>query len=377
MKRLVVIGPVTPFRGGIAQHTTALCRQLASDGTQTLTLSFSHLYPQWLFPGASTTEPDAKPISDGSVRYIINSVNPGTWIRASREIRAFRPDTVVIAWWTFFLGPCLGTIARLLKRTGIPVVFLCHNVADHESATWRTFLSNWALRAGDGFIAQTSTEAEALKTRFVGKPVNMHLHPVYDRFPSEAPSLNRRGSCELLFFGFVRPYKGLDTLIRAIKLAKHEDIFLTVAGECWGDSQVFRSLADELGVSDKIDFRFHYHSDLETAALFRRADLVVLPYRSATGTGVIPIAYHYGKPVLASAVGGLPDAVLPGRTGFLVPPEDPTALAAAIRSFAPRDALSDTDTGIREMRDRMTWAGLSRCIQDTCTAVCHRPEQTN
>jgi glycosyltransferase involved in cell wall biosynthesis len=203
----------------------------------------------------------------------------------------------------------------------------------------------------------------------------MHLHPVYDRFPEFAPKLTRRATCELLFFGFIRQYKGLDILIRAIAQLDSRDIFLTIAGECWTDPDRYRHLAEQLGVADRVEFQLRYHSDTEAASLFQRADLVILPYRSASGTGIIPVAYHYGKPIVATNVGGIPDAVLDECTGILVPPEDPQSLAVAIRRACGGQIWGNLEEGLRKMRERMSWEGLSRSLIDLHDILSAAPDR--
>ena len=186
--------------------------------------------------------------------------------------------------------------------------------------------------------------------------IAVYPHPVFNQYPAPQKTLPRRAPLELLFFGFVRPYKGLDVLVEAMHLLKGGDVFLTVAGEWWSkDSELRRSIA-EAGHIELID---RYVSEHEAADLFARAGAVVLPYRAATASGIVSLAYHYGKPVIASRVGGLPDVVADGATGRLVPPGDPRALAGAIREFLDRPPASGE--GIEAMKRRMTWDGLASC----------------
>jgi glycosyltransferase involved in cell wall biosynthesis len=293
------------------------------------------------------------------VAYVIDSLNPRTWNEVLRALRLQQVERAIIPWWTVFWAPSTLFLARGLQRAGIPVTLLCHNVVEHESTMWKQRLTKTVLQAADRFVVHTSADADNLRRLLPSAPVAVHPHPVYDRFPPPKAAPPRRAGFELLFYGFVRPYKGLDLLVEALGLVTDDDVYLTVAGEFWQGEAEFRARIAELGLQQKIELAPRYHSDDETAALFARADLVVLPYRSATGSGVIPLAYHYGKPVLATRTGGLVDVVEDGVTGFLVPPNNPAALAAGLhraRGFRPPDAA------FAMQRERMSWSGLARLL---------------
>lgn len=358
--RIVLIGPVVPFRGGIAQHTTMVHRALA-EGADLLTLSFSRQYPRVLFPGESDREPGMEGHKEPGVGYIVDSVNPLTWRRAVKRAVAFGPAAVVIPWWTVFWAPCFGWMARRLAKAGVPVVFLCHNVVEHESAGWKARLARGVLAQGSGFVVHTREDEANLKAFLPNARVARHHHPVYEQFPDAKGTLPRRAALELLFFGFVRPYKGLDVLVEAMGQLAGRDIKLTIAGEFWEGDSATRQRVEELGIGSQVEIVSRYLPDEEVAELFARADLVVLPYRSATGSGVVALAYHYGKPVIVTRVGGLPDVVLEGRTGFVVAPESPEAVAEAILRFdaAPPDGMADAIAGLRAT---MTWESFADSI---------------
>jgi glycosyltransferase involved in cell wall biosynthesis len=357
-KRVVLIGPVLPFRGGIAQHTSLLGRAV-SEEAEVLMISFSRQYPKWLFPGESDRDPAYVSHVEKNTEYLIDSLNPLTWLMAVRRVKKFNADLVVIPWWTVFWAPCFGFIASLLTRNSIDVVYFCHNVIEHETSAWKTFLTRKVLNHGRRFMVHTKEDLHNLKTLIPMAEVDVHPHPIYDQFPEAKQELPRRKSLELLFYGFVRPYKGLDDLIDAMVLLKGKDIQLTIAGEFWNGEQETRKKIENIGLTDQIELRPRYHTDQETAELFARADVVVLPYRSATGSGVVPIAYHYNKAVLVTGVGGLPDVVNHKETGWIVPAEDITALSDTIAGI-DIPGLSEMSKKIELFKKSLSWDSMAR-----------------
>ena len=359
-RRVALIGPLLPYRGGIAQHTTMLHRAL-QQMAELRTWSFSRQYPAWLFPGESDRDPTYEGHREPGVSYLIDSTNPLTWSKAARQIQHFDPQTVVFPWWTIFWAPTFGYLAHRIRRAGHQIVFFCHNVVDHEAAAWKTALSRAVLRQADRFVVHTHKDRERLLELLPDAVVTVHPHPIYDQFPPPRGTLPRRRNLELLFYGFVRPYKGLDILIEAMGLLEDQDVQLTIAGEFWEGEEQIRRRIEALGLSEHVELCPRYHTEQETAELFARADFVVLPYRNATGSGVIPVAYHYGKPVIATRVGGLPDVVEEGRTGFLVNPDDPAALASTIKKAGELDREA-TRCNIETFKKRYNWTSLAHVI---------------
>lgn len=359
-ERILIIGPVLPYRGGIAQHTTMLHRALREQ-SDCLTISFSRQYPRWLFPGKSDKDENLTSHVEEGVEFLIDSVNPLSWHRALRRAKSFAPRLVVFPWWHVYWAPCFAWLSRKLRKDGVEIVFLCHNVVEHESARWKRVLTDFVLSKGSRFVVHTSVDKQNLLNRFPDCLVAIHPLPVFDQFPQPTINLPRRAKLELLFYGFVRPYKGLDVLLRAMNLLKDEDVFLSVVGEFWrGEDEAKKYVADN-GLANKVEIVPRYVSDDEAASFFSRCDVVVLPYRSATGSAVIPLAYHYGKPVIATRVGGLPDVVEDGETGALIEPDSSVQLA---------DAIKQALTGVRFYRaesifsykTKLTWPGLANVV---------------
>jgi glycosyltransferase involved in cell wall biosynthesis len=350
--RIGLIGPVLPYRGGIAHHTTLLHREL-SQRSELLTISFKRQYPLWLYPGKSDLDPGYTGHKEPHVIYAIDSLNPLTWLKACRMFLDRGVKTVIIPWWTVYWAPSFGAMAWYLRRKKVQVLFLCHNVIEHESAFWKTSITRLVFLQGTHFFVHTREDASNLKALIETPNVSVHPMPLISQFPQARGTLPRRASLELLFFGTVRPYKGLDVLVKAMSLLEDEDVFLSIVGEWW--EKRLGVLKNSAGT--KVEIVDRYVSEQEAAEYFARADIVVLPYRSATGSAVIPVAYHYGKPVIATSVGGLPDVVEDGISGKLVKSEDPVALADMIRGFLKRD-LQAMHEGVRNISKRLTWESL-------------------
>jgi glycosyltransferase involved in cell wall biosynthesis len=358
--RIAMIGPLPPFRGGIAQHTTMLAHALASR-SELLVISYVRQYPRWLYPGARDTDPQTDRLDAPWCRYLLDSLNPVTWKRTAELVLAHNPDAVLLPWWTVYWAPCIAYLSRRFARRGVSVVFLCHNVVDHETAGWKRRLTRMALACGNSFIVQSEAERGQLIDLNADARIVVHPHPVFDQFPSPSGVLARRANLEILFFGFVRDYKGLDLLLGAVALCKLQDLKLTVAGEFWNGAEDTRRLIERLGIGDKVELIDRYVSDEETGALFERADVVAMPYRRATGSGVLGLAYRFRKPVIASRVPGLAELVHDGETGILVEPGSEAALAAAIRSMSAARAQSMAGA-IGSLAAGMSWQSLASTI---------------
>jgi glycosyltransferase involved in cell wall biosynthesis len=361
--KITIIGPVAPFRGGIAQHTTSLANAL-SEIADTGVISFSRLYPRWLYPGKFQTENSSQALVPAA-EFLLDSINPFSWRQVASRIEAQSPSCVIIPWWTSFLAPCYRYLARRLRHHGIAVVFICHNVEDHESAGWKKRLGREVLRHGTWFLVQTLDEENNLRRLLGNAEILYHPHPLYNQFPPAKNLLPRRAALELLFFGFIRPYKGLDVLLDAMSGLDDLSVHLSVIGEPWGESEnIWRKRIRDAGIEARVEFVPRYTTDDEAAEYFARADFVVLPYRSATGTGVIAAAYHYRKPVIASNVGGLRDVVVDGKTGLLVPPGDVAKLRTAIRRCG-EETIPDAAANIGKVARHMTWPHLARQLLET------------
>lgn len=360
--RVAIIGPVIPYRGGIAQHTTMLHRALSRQ-SNCLTVSFTRQYPKILFPGATDVDESLVGHKEPGVEFLIDSINPLTWQKAIKRLLEFQPQVIIFPWWHVYWAPCFGWMASRLKRLlpGAELVFLCHNSLEHESAIWKRLLSNNVLSMATRFLVHTKEDRKNLRQWFPEKAVDVQFMPVFDNFPVPLGKLPRRKGLELLFFGFVRPYKGLSTLLEAMALLKSENVHLTIVGEFWNGAGETNAFVHSHGLDGQVEVVARYVPDAEAAEYFARCDLVVLPYHSATGSAVIPSAYHFNKPVLATKVGGLPDVVVDGETGTLVEPCSSDALAHAIRSILVGEMHFNLER-IARFKAELSWDGFASAV---------------
>lgn len=366
--QICVIGPAYPLRGGIAHYNTQLALELAARHEVTL-ISYSRQYPALLFPGQTQFDPapEGPPLQ---IEPLIDSINPKSWFQAARRIAGLSPSILVIHWWNPFFGPCLGAIARLVKRRSrVTTIFICHNIIPHESFPGMRALTRFAINAGDRFLLHSEADRDALR-RLLPEPGTLVLpQPPGRGFGNHLSQEEARARLGLdghvlLFFGLIRHYKGLPSLIEALpRVLRRLDCTLLVVGEFYEGKQRCLELIESLGLASKIRLADRFVPDDEVSQYFCAADLVVLPYESATQSGVVPIAYAFGRPVVATRVGGLPEAVIEGETGYLVDPGDPEGLANAIlRFFAEDKALVFTET-IRRLHSSRSWGDLTAAIE--------------
>jgi glycosyltransferase involved in cell wall biosynthesis len=381
--RICVVGPTYPYRGGISHYTTLLVRHLRTAGHWTRLYSFTRQYPRWLFPGKTDKDTSAAPLKV-DCDYVLDPVNPLTWWRLYRKVRADAPDLLVLQWWVPYWTPCLTAISRWIKRnTNIPIVFICHNVIPHEGGgVLDRRLVMTVLRQGDALIVHSELDRRWLHVLLPQAEVRKAMIPTYAELAVQHPpgaSAARMSPADLgrelglpadrpilLFFGFVRPYKGLEYLIQALPLVLEKiDAHLLVVGEFWSSPEFYQRYAREFGVEQAITFVNRYVPNEELVPYFDLADVVVLPYVSATQSAVVQLAFGFGKPVITTRVGGLHEVVQDGVNGLVVPPQDELALANAIVRYFAED-LQDRFTqkvceGHRE--NAFSWSSLVREIE--------------
>ena len=342
-----------PFRGGIAQYNTLLCRALGGSPAVRF-FSFTRQYPTLLYPGNDDKDPTQSGHSEPGVLYTIDSLNPITWWRTARQIARLDPSIVFFHWWTFFWAPCFMVMCWLLKRRRLPIGVVCHNIADHDASSLKAAISRRFLRLADAFLVHSPEHAEILRREFPGRTIEYHPIPVYGHYPKPLGRLAKRGRLELLFFGFIRPYKGLDVLLDAMRLVNDQSVHLTVVGEHWGDATGLEKAAS---TQENVELHLRYMSDQDAAEYFDRADFIVLPYKSPTPSAVASLSYHYDKPIIASRVTGLSEIVAHGQSGLLTDPCNPGALADTIR-HASRDQALHLADGVRLYKQTHGWESL-------------------
>lgn len=349
----------------LAQALVAHCESLK-------VYSFSRQYPSLLFPGASDRENDADVPGGLDISFTLDSINPLSWRRTASEIIAFKPDLVIIPVWTFFLAPCQRYLAIRCRKAGVHVRLFCHNVFDHDAAIWKSWLTKRLIRTADSCVTHSDEMAIQLGGISPRTPVYVHPHPIYEQYPEPVLTLPREAELELLFFGLIRPYKGLDIAIEAMDHLKGLSVKLRIVGEFWQSPASISQKIRAAGLDSQIEIVAGYVSDTEAAAYFSRADAVLLPYINATCSGVIPLAYRYGKPVVVTNLPGLTSVVIDGETGWIVARNDPPALAQTIKSKLTAEWCATRGPSIDKLKRRLSWNGLAE-VTMSCLEPSSRP----
>ena len=368
--RFSVVGPFYPYRGGIAHFGEALAGGLRERGHAVDAVTFSRQYPKLLFPGTTQFEAGAARATGEAVRRL-DTVGPLSWIRTAEALAEPRPDAVLFQFWMPFLGPSYGAVARLLRRQDIPSLALVHNALPHERRPGDHALARYFLRACAGHVVMSASVRRDLGTLGLSAPVRQVRHPVVAHFGDAVPRAEARAALSLpadapvlLFFGFVRRYKGLHTLLDALPevLRRVPSARLVVAGEFYDAATPYRAQAADLG--DAVRFDADYIPNDRVGLYFSAADVVVQPYVTATQSGVAQIAFHFGRPVITTDVGGLAEAVPDGEAGLVVPPENAGALAEAIVRFFEDDLAERLEAGVRRERATYSWAHVLDAVED-------------
>jgi glycosyltransferase involved in cell wall biosynthesis len=367
---ILVIGTAYPLRGGIAHYNALLATHLAKRHHVDV-ITFKRQYPKLLFPGKSQMETtDAgTPIKS---EQLIDSINPINWIRIGLQLRRRRPDVVIFKYWLPFFGPCLGTICRIIRwRQSTRVIAICDNVIPHERRPGDHLFTRYAFGAVDAYIVQSDTVENDLK-KMVQNPLYRKVaHPVYENFGSPIPKSEARkrlGLTEeriILFFGYVRRYKGLHTLIEAMKHVKESiDTTLLVVGEFYDEEADYIDHIARANLGSIIHIISDYVPNEKVAEYFSAADVVVLPYHSATQSGIVQIAYNFNRPVIATDVGGLKEVVLDNLTGLIVTAENAVFLADAIIKFYNQKMEDRLSARIEEEKKKYSWDTMVNAIEE-------------
>ncbi|MBC7187178.1 MAG: glycosyltransferase [Calditrichaeota bacterium] len=372
--KIVIVGTAYPLRGGIAHYNALLYRTLRDRGHQVHVISFKRQYPALLFPGRTQQDTGEETIPIHA-EPLLDSIGPVSWLRAALRIRQHAPDLVVFKYWMPFFAPCFATVAFLSKLLcAARVVYICDNIVPHEGTRLDVPLTRLALAFVDHFVVMSHTVQQDL-LRFVPHADFRHVpHPVYSIFGDPLPKEEARrrlglGSGNLiLFFGYVRAYKGLHVLLQAMpEVLRQTPVRLLVAGEFYSDKSTYLQLIEQLGISSAVTIMDEFIPNQDVKLYYSAADVVVLPYLSATQSGIVQIAYHFNKPVITTDVGGLPDEVVHGATGFVVPANDPKALASAIVSYFAEKKEHSFAEQIAQHKRRYSWDRLAEAIESFAT----------
>jgi glycosyltransferase involved in cell wall biosynthesis len=378
--RCVLVGPVYPYRGGIAHYTTLLCQAIRERGHQILLLSFKRQYPKWLFPGKSDTDPSEVPLEVEDAKYWIDSLNPITWFAALWRIHQYHPNVVILQWWTTFWAPVwfvFGVLIRFLLQR--PLVYICHNVLPHETHWWDALLAKAVLRWGNRFVVQSREEEQTLLALLPGARATISPLPLFDMFADGRISrVEARERLDLpqdvpvmLFFGIIREYKGLKDVMRVLPEVRERlgNVRLVVAGEFWENKQSYLDMIRRLELDGLVLIDDRYIPNEQVGVYLAAADVLVAPYRRVTGSAVVQVALAHKCPVIATAIGGLVGTIRDGKEGLLVPPSDARALADSIVRYFAEGMAEPMRQCIQEERYETSWLSLLETIEETGTVV--------
>lgn len=369
--KIIIIGPAYPYRGGIAHYTGLLYKSLLKRNHNVRIFNFKRLYPKFLFPGKTQfeTSSDAEKIES---ERIIDSINPLNWLITGIKIAKEKPDLVIFKYWLPFFAPCFAFISAIIKIfSSAKIIFFCHNIIPHEKFPLGNFLTKFVFSFPDHFIVQSNAvENDLIKIKPKANYKKV-FHPIYEIFGKAIDKNEARkilgikpDEKVLLFFGYIRAYKGLDILLRAMKFVLSKfPVKLLIVGEFYENPQKYYKIVEEEGIIDFVIFKSEYVQNEDVKIYFSASNLVVLPYLSATQSGIVQIAYNFNKPVIATNVGGLPEVVRDGITGFTVEPS-PEKLAQAIVKFFNENLESIFSKNIEEEKKKFSWENLVRAIEE-------------
>lgn len=368
--KIISIGPAYPYRGGIASFNDRLAQQFSVEGHDIEIYTFTLQYPEFLFPGKSQFT-DATPPDNISITRRINSINPFNWISVGFRIRKEKPDILLFRFWIPLMGPCFGTIARIAGAwNNTSVICIFDNVIPHEKRFGDKALTRYFTSSIDGGIVMSHTVLDELRSFRKSIPVKFSPHPLFDNYGTAVPrskallELNLDPDYSyLLFFGFIRAYKGLDLLISAFadERFRNRSLKLIIAGEFYEDKTPYTDLIKKYRLEDEIIFFDHFIKDNEVSLYFSIADIVVQPYKSATQSGVTQIAYYFEKPMLVTDVGGLREIVPDGICGYVVKPE-PAMIADAILDFYDNSRKEQFIAAVKKEKEKFGWEKMTKAI---------------
>jgi glycosyltransferase involved in cell wall biosynthesis len=366
--KIILIGPAYPLRGGLAAFNERLATAFMERGDEVELVTFSLQYPSILFPGKTQYSQDPAP-EHLNINVSINSVNPLNWLSVGKALARKKADLVICRFWLPFMGPCLGTILRQIKKNGYSkVVSIIDNIVPHEKRIGDTVFARYYVQPVDAFVVMSrSVERELQPFLRPDQMVRYLPHPIYDSYGAR---MDKAAACAhlqlptepryLLYFGFIRAYKGLDVLLEALAdpRIRQLPLQLIVAGEYYASPDLYETIIQEKALQEQLVLRTEFIPEQDVAAYFGAADLVVQPYKTATQSGITQLAYHFEVPMLVTAVGGLPEVVAHEEAGYVVPPNDPKAVADAIVNFYEEKRETAFRKGVRARKAEFSWTNF-------------------
>ena len=371
MRKIVLIGPVYPYKGGISHYTGLMYRALCKKYDISM-LSYKFQYPKLLYKKEQKDFSNDVFKVDGT-QFLIHTANPFNIISVGRSIKKEKPDLVIIQWWHPYFAPCYWLLESVLGKK-IQKMFICHNVFPHERFPFDRLLTKLVIKKGDAYITHSTSDAQDLLSIKPNAKYKINPHPTYNAFrlqgltKEQARAKLQKGADEklLLFFGFVREYKGLKHLLKAMPEIRTtlDNVRLMVVGSFGDDRDKYMQLIQTEQIGDCVEVVDRYTPDNEVEKYFAACDLVVLPYISATQSGIVQIAYGFEKPVVVTNVGGLPDVVTDGKTGYVVESEQPQQLAKAVIRFFEENRAEEMQEYVKQEAYRFSWDRMVENIEE-------------
>jgi D-inositol-3-phosphate glycosyltransferase len=378
-QKVVIIGSAHPLRGGLATYNERLAKEFIDQGHDVTIYTFSLQYPGFLFPGKSQYSTEPAPVGI-PIKIKINSINPLNWIKVGRELKKERPDLVIVKFWIPFMAPCFGTICRIIRKNKhTKIVSILDNLIPHERRPGDLLFIRYWVNSADGFIAMSRSVFSEINQYVAAnpKPTLFCPHPLYDNFGKVIPKIEAKEHLGLdvkysyiLFFGFIREYKGLDILLKAFsdERLRTYPLKLIVAGEFYTDSKPYNDLIDKLNLKELVIMHNEFITDSQVSDYFCASDLVVQPYKSATQSGVSQIAYHFNRPMIITNVGGLAEFVPNGKVGYVVAPKE-KEIADAIFIFYNENRESEFSVNSALEKQKYSWNNMVNAINSIISNV--------
>ena len=358
-----------PYRGGISQYNSLLYDGLKKRG-EIEAFNFKRQYPQILFPGSSQYVTENENVIKTPSQRVLDSVNPLSYYKTIKIIKRQNPDLLIMGYWMPFLAPCLGFVAKRLRKQGVKVISVLHNVKPHEKRIGDKQLSRYFLKQNDAFVVMSKAVRDDLLSIIPDAKYILHPFPIYSQFGNAIDKEEVRKKLNipldkkvLLFFGLIRDYKGLDLVIDAFDKL-NDEYYLVIAGESYGKFDGYRAQVDRNRNKDRIMQHIKYIADDEVTCFISAADLNVLPYKTATQSAVVALAYQFDSPVLVTDVGGLKDMVEPYGTGVVVDAPEASLITKGITKFFDEDLQESCKKNIRQFKKDYSWNNLAKAVED-------------
>ena len=371
--KIAIIGPAHPLRGGLASYNERLAKQFIDEGNEVTIYTFSLQYPSFIFPGTTQYSTESKP-SNLTINVCINSINPFNWIKVGNNLKNEKPDLVIVRYWLPFMGPCLGFILRQIKKNKqTKIVCIADNIIPHEKRFGDKAFTKYFVQPVDAFITMSDKVMTDLKLFAPTKPTQLVAHPLYDNFGEKVSKEEARlklgiknEELILLFFGFIRKYKGLDLLLNAMKIIKNskfniQNSKLLIAGEFYEDRKAYDEQIEKLDLQESLILHTDFIPDSEVKYYLCAADVVVQPYKNATQSGVTPLAYHFEKPMIVTNVGGLPSLVPNNKVGLIAEPNAESIAEKIIDYFTKGETYFLPH--LIEEKKKFTWSKMTTSIK--------------